>query len=248
MTLKLFRRRLSKMEQFTYNGWLCGNDSYPKSILKKYDGKINKEVYGFNHLAKKITSVEPNWEYIAQEYRVKQKINGISLGRKAWDHYLKIDNQNVLVEFDGSQHYTEMQNYIKDAKYTEAIQRLGYKVVRIPYYIQLDSHLINYYFGTQLRNISISHTFLQGFRVNGQEKIPEFENTVAKNFRNTLLYKSVLPTDFCSFGLARFQHEMIDLSKFGFKQVVNEIKGSLKYRAKDYGWNLEYAIPDIKWS
>lgn len=236
-----------RMETFTYNGWLCGNDSYPTSIKKKYAGKINKEVYGFNRLAKKISEVEPTWDYIDQEYRIKRKVNGHSLGRKAWDHYIKFNSRDILIEFDGSQHYTEMKNYLKDREYTQAAESLGFKVVRIPYFIQLNSKLIAYYIGAPLTKISIDHTFLQGFRVNGKDVIPEFNDTNAQEFRNTLGYQSVLPNDFCVFGLKRFQDEMISLSNNGLDSIVQEIKQSILLRANDYDWPEEYALPPIKW-
>lgn len=81
--------------------------------------------------------------------------------------------------------------------------------------MQLNSKLIEYYFEIQLSNITIDHTFPQGFWVNEKEKIPEFLNTEevdVKNFVNTMKYKSILPTDFCIFGLERFQKEIFDLS------------------------------------
>ena len=93
----------------------------------------------------------------------------------------------------------------------------------------------------QLSNITIDHTFPQGFRVirvNGKEKIPEFlnaEEVDVKNFVNTMKYKSILPTDFCIFGLERFQKEILDLSKNGFNKEVQQIKESIVCRVEDYG-------------
>lgn len=128
---------------------------------------------------------------------------------------------------------------------------MGYKVVRIPFFIQLNNKLIEYYFGIQLSNITIDHTFPQGFRVNGKEKIPEFlnaEEAGVKNFVNTMKYKSILPTDFCIFGLERFQKEILDLSKNGFNKEVQQIKESIVCRAEDYGWDIKYAMPkNMKW-
>lgn len=239
------------MQKIIYNGWLCGNDSYPAKIKEKYKDKINKEVFGFNRLAKKIDEVESNWNYIEEEYRVKEKVGGKSIARKPWDHYIKINNDDVLAEFDGYQHYKELDNYIKDQKYAEIAQRMGYKVVRIPFFIQLNNKLIEYYFGIQLSNITIDHTFPQGFRVNGKEKIPEFlnaEEAGVKNFVNTMKYKSILPTDFCIFGLERFQKEILDLSKNGFNKEVQQIKESIVCRAEDYGWDIKYAMSkNMKW-
>lgn len=237
------------MKTVRYNGWLCGNDSYPSKTAKKYKDKIDKEVFGFNRLAKIIAGNENNWEYIKQEYRLKGvKVNGLALGNKAWDHLIIINSKKILVEFDGSEHYTEIDKYLKDIRYANAVKELGYGVVRIPYFIQLDNELIKYYFDVDLRNTTIEHSFPQGFRVNGKEIIPEFENTIASGFRNTMKYKSVLPTDYCVFGVQRFKKEINDFLDAGFTNVVQEIKDSIVYRCKDYRWPVEYGLPDIKWN
>jgi len=230
-----------------YDGWLCGNDSRPAKIKKKYRYKINKEVFGFNTLAKKISENEKNWECFAEEYRIKGKIDDVNLAMKAWDYYIKIDNRNILVEFDGAQHYSKILNYIRDEKYEKLARSLGYEVVRIPYFIQLDTGLVEYYFKTKLVSTKITHSFLQGFRINGKTKIPEFENTDASDFVNSMKYGATLPTEYHYFGLKRFEKEMQELSQNELVTVVDEIIDSLRCRAKDFVWDEKYTIPEINW-
>lgn len=229
-----------------YDGWLCGNDAYPSKIESKYKDKVGVEVYGFNSLATEIAKVESNWAYIGHEYKIAEKIRDINLSRKSWDHFIKLDNRNIFVEFDGAQHYTNMKNFINDDKFQTIAVELEYEVVRIHYFIQLNNELINYYFNTKLLN-KVTSSFPHGFRTNGKIKITEFKDTENDGFVNTLKYKAVLPTEFHQFGLERFEKEMQDLSRNGLDNVVDEIKESLKCRANDYDWDEKYTIPRITW-
>ena len=45
----------------------------------------------------------------------------------------------LIIEFDGLQHYTKPDIIEKDLKTTELYRNFGYKVVRIPYFIQLSN-------------------------------------------------------------------------------------------------------------
>lgn len=48
----------------------------------------------------------------------------------------------LIVEFDGLQHYTKPDKVQNDADLTTLYQSLGYKVVRIPYFIQLSNKAV----------------------------------------------------------------------------------------------------------
>jgi hypothetical protein len=48
----------------------------------------------------------------------------------------------LIVEFDGLQHYTKPDIIEKDARLTELYTNLGYKVIRIPYFIQLSNKAV----------------------------------------------------------------------------------------------------------
>ena len=48
----------------------------------------------------------------------------------------------LIIEFDGLQHYTKPDIIEKDSKTTELYKSFGYKVVRIPYFIQLTNKAV----------------------------------------------------------------------------------------------------------
>ena len=55
----------------------------------------------------------------------------------------------MIVEFDGIQHYKEPDKILSDSANTEFYKSLGYKVVRIPYFIQLSKKAIKDFFGVE---------------------------------------------------------------------------------------------------
>ena len=56
----------------------------------------------------------------------------------------------MIVEFDGLPHYTNPKNIIKDEENTRFYQENGYKVVRIPYFIQLTNKVVKTLFGVSV--------------------------------------------------------------------------------------------------
>jgi hypothetical protein len=48
----------------------------------------------------------------------------------------------MIIEFDGLQHYTNPDIIEKDLKNTKIYENLGYKVVRIPYFIQMTNKAV----------------------------------------------------------------------------------------------------------
>ncbi len=56
----------------------------------------------------------------------------------------------LIVEFDGVQHYTQPNNILKDKENTEFYEKCGYKVVRIPYFIQLTKRAVKTMFNVEI--------------------------------------------------------------------------------------------------
>lgn len=72
----------------------------------------------------------------------------------------------IIIEFDGLQHYTKPDIIEKDLKTTELYKSFGYKVVRIPYFIQLSNKAVKTLFDVdvseQLFDETISSLGIQG--------------------------------------------------------------------------------------
>lgn len=60
------------------------------------------------------------------------------------------ESLKLIIEFDGLQHYTKPDIIEKDFKLTEVYEQLGYKVVRIPYFIQLTNKAVKIFFGVEV--------------------------------------------------------------------------------------------------
>lgn len=57
----------------------------------------------------------------------------------------------MIVEFDGIQHYTMPDRIKNDVLSTKFYESLGYKVVRIPYFIQLTNKTVKYFFNVDVK-------------------------------------------------------------------------------------------------
>lgn len=60
------------------------------------------------------------------------------------------DSLKLIVEFDGIQHFNNPKNIILDEKKTKIFCDLGYKVVRIPYFLQLTNDVVEILFGVRV--------------------------------------------------------------------------------------------------
>ena len=67
------------------------------------------------------------------------KINDITY--KSRTDY-RSETLKLIIEFDGLQHYTKPDIIEKDIRLTKVYEDLGYKVVRIPYFIQLSNKAV----------------------------------------------------------------------------------------------------------
>ncbi len=61
------------------------------------------------------------------------------------------DSLKLIIEFDGLQHYTNPKQIEKDKANTKIYESCGYKVVRIPYFIQLSNKAVKTLFGIDVK-------------------------------------------------------------------------------------------------
>lgn len=115
-------------------------------------------------------------------------------GRKFRPDY-RSEQIKLIIEFDGLPHYTDPQHILNDGEKTEFYKNLGYKVVRIPYFIQLTNRAIQQLFGRTIEEPMFN------------EKIP----SLGKKGKNT-------PAYLCGAGIQRMKEEF---KKFPEQLKVN---------------------------
>lgn len=105
------------------------------------------------------------------------------------------ESLKLIVEFDGLPHYKDPEIILKDEENNHLFNSLGYKVVRIPYFIQLTQETVRILFGVEV-------------------DIPLFDETIPSlgiSGKNT-------PAFLCPLGLQRMAKEFI---KFPSQLKVN---------------------------
>lgn len=112
------------------------------------------------------------------------------------------DYYKMVVEFDGYFHFSSSKTIIRDKEKDKIFNELNYKIIRIPYFVQLDKFGVNYYFKLNCEFNNYKHGFIDK--------------------------KAFLPSDFCSLGLLKFKEIMINLKNdLNGKVIYNKILLSL---------------------
>jgi hypothetical protein len=125
--------------------------------------------------------------------------------RRRWDMSFKIEGKVTVVEFDGDAHYRDTLKIKSDVEKDAVAREQGYRVVRIPYWVQLTSETLAHYFGLVA---DISQDFPHGF-----------------------ITTKVFPASFCELGIARFECELRGLPT----SVRAAVVASLRERAGEHG-------------
>jgi len=140
-----------------------------------------------------LNKIFPNHEFINSKKVPNSEINFRPDYRQ--------DDLKLIIEFDGPSHYTQSSVIIKDLIKDNKYSSLGYKIIRIPYFIQMSKEVIKNLFNV---NFDIEQIYKHGF-------IDE---------------KVVLPADYCYKGLVRFEE---DLDRFYYikEDIINSLRGKV---------------------
>jgi hypothetical protein len=125
--------------------------------------------------------------------------------RRRWDIWFTGVNGRVLVEFDGDEHYRNTLKIKADAEKDTFASAQGLHLVRIPYWVQLDTLTLSHYFGL---DADIEQDFPHGF-----------------------VTTKIFPASFCEMGITRFRRELDALPV----PVRAAVVGSLRDRAEEHG-------------
>jgi hypothetical protein len=110
----------------------------------------------------------------------------------------------LILEFDGFYHYNNSKQIKRDFKKDIEYISLGYKIIRIPYFIQLSNNLIKTIFNI---DINIKQIYKNGF----------------------IDDKALLPADFCELGIEKFKSNLVQ-----FYYCKDEIIESLQNKIIKY--------------
>lgn len=135
------------------------------------------------------------------------------------------DKLKLIIEFDGVPHYQQPDTIKKDSENQSVYESLGYKVVRVPYFIQFTNDVVKTMFGVDVKEPLFDPT------------IPSFDG----NGKNT-------PASCCPAGLLRMAEEFhkypsqYEVNLEALKQINNDFmtgysllkqayeKGKIEYR------------------
>jgi len=125
--------------------------------------------------------------------------------RRRWDMSYEIGDIVTVVEFDGDEHYRHTLKIKTDREKDAVALEHGFRVIRIPYWIQLTSETLVHYFGLTA--------------------------DIAQDFPHGFITTKIFPASFCELGLIRFKSELDSLPS----QVKVAVVASLRDRTTEHG-------------
>jgi very-short-patch-repair endonuclease len=87
--------------------------------------------------------------------------------------------EKLIIEFDGYKHFSSSKQIMSDKCKNEISFNLGFKLIRIPYFVQLDNEVIKFFFKDEIKNTKTFNNYPHGF----------------------IDPKAMLPSDYCELGL-----------------------------------------------
>ena len=180
-----------------------------------------------NYMESILQRLFPNKIYLANQFLKDETGQYVKVaGTKFKPDYI-LPELRIVIEIDGDSrsrrnHYSNANVAIKDRLKTRICTELGYKVVRIPSYIQLDSEMVRFYFG-----IDYAEELYPACHEHGFEH-PDI----------------ALPADFCELGLERFEQEMRTYPQSVRQRIVTSLRKRItQYREE--GYSEEDAISQV---
>ncbi len=122
-----------------------------------------------------------------------------------WDMVFEASSGKVAVEFDGDEHYRHSLKIKVDREKDGYARDDGYRVVRVPYWVQLTTETLKYYF--------------------------DLDAKVVQDFPHGFITTKVFPASYCEMGIDRFRRELDALPVATRSAVVS----SLRDRAEEHG-------------
>ena len=161
---------------------------------------------------------------------IHDKTTGIYLDGKKFNGRpdYRSEKLKMIIEFDGLPHYKNPDVIINDEIKNTIYEEAGYKVIRIPYFIQLSNDVVEKLFGVKIK----AELF--------DEKIP----SLRLNSRNT-------PAYLCPMGIRRMAIDFANISMHQYNINITALLKEVKEKAKKDNEDEDYiqlftGIADLK--
>jgi hypothetical protein len=128
--------------------------------------------------------------------------------RFKWDVAFRQDRSQVLVEFDGDAHYRDSLKIKVDQMKDSVALEQGKKVIRVPYWVQLNNITAQYYFGISA--------------------------DIRQDFQHGFITTRLFPASFCELGIDRFNRELKGLPIEVYEAVINSLKDRIQEHGVEY--------------
>ena len=167
---------------------------------------INKDWFKENGFTKKYIE-EKSLAKILSEITQSNWIGKVMVPntKKSWDMGYKHENQTQVIEYDGPYHYQKPLKIKIDNEKDQIAKKYNYKVIKFPYWIQLDTLTLKYYFN--------------------------LEAEITTDFPHGFITTEHFPASFCPQGIDRFEKELFDLPE----NVKEDVLISLRNKSEKYG-------------
>lgn len=149
------------------------------------------------------------------------RLHNLNIEFKRYRPDARIESESIIVEFYGINHFQSPSRILHDWVKESYLEDLGYKVITIPFYVQLTKDMIKFYFN---KDVQEGSKVKSGFYSTTKDKTKLNPNC---------------PASFSSLGYRRF---LMDLEEYP-KSTQQEIIDSLKYQ-QQYNPGL-LVLPDI---
>lgn len=160
-------------------------------------------------LREALLSIVGSENWIGNEIKVLDSL-------KRWDMGFKYNGSTYIIEFDGDRHYADALVISSDNYKNKAAESLGYKIIRIPYFVQLTNQTLKYYFSFfDTSSINIVQSYKHGF----------------------IDKKAKCPASYCKLGTDLYKSIVKSLPD----NIREDIQNSLIEKSKIYG--KEYIMP-----
>jgi|TARA_B100001964_G_scaffold219295_1_gene261247 hypothetical protein len=171
------------MKYYINKNWFKDNGFSKKYIEEKSLAKILSEITQDNWIGKVMV---PNT-------------------KKSWDMGYNNNGQTQVIEYDGPYHYQKPLKIKMDNEKDEIAKQNNYNVIKFPYWIQLDTNTLKYYFN--------------------------LEAEITTDFPHGFITTEHFPASFCPKGIERFEKELSDLPE----NIKKDVLISLRNKAEKYG-------------